>query len=248
MNVLASVLSAKLSRTGRKIGAFFAAPAVLLLVPAIAAAVTGPDANNNPAIITGQARVVDGDTLDVGPTRVRLEGIDAPELAQTCRTAAGESWDCGKVSAAFLRSLVQHKDLACDRTGSDVYHRTLALCVEDGIDINEAMVRAGMAWAFVKYSRAYVDVEADARARKAGVWQGPAEAPWDFRHNGWQFAEISAPGGCAIKGNISSHGHIYHMPWSPWYGRVKIDTARGERWFCSEAEALAAGWRPASPN
>jgi endonuclease YncB( thermonuclease family) len=248
MRFVASVLSAKLNRTGRKAGAFFAACAALPLAPAIAIAVTGPATNDNPALITGQGRVVDGDTLDVGPTRVRLEGIDAPELAQTCRTAAGQSWDCGKVSAAFLRSLVQQKEIACDRTGSDVYHRTLATCFEDGIDINEAMVRAGMAWAFVKYSRAYVDVEADARARRIGVWQGAAEAPWDFRHKGWQVAEASAPGGCAIKGNISSHGHIYHMPRSPWYGRVKIDTGRGERWFCSEAEALAAGWRPASPN
>lgn len=144
--------------------------------------------------------------------------------------------------------MVQHKDLTCDRTGSDVYHRTLAVCIEDGIDINETMVRAGMAWAFVKYARTYVDVEAEARARQAGVRQGPAEAPWDFRRAGWKVAEATAPGGCAIKGNISSHGHIYHMPWSPWYGRVKIDTARGERWFCSEAEALAAGWRPASPD
>lgn len=66
MNVLASVLSVKLSRTGLSAGAFFAALAVLLLVPAIAVAVTGPSAPNDPAIITGQAQVVDGDTLDVG--------------------------------------------------------------------------------------------------------------------------------------------------------------------------------------
>jgi endonuclease YncB( thermonuclease family) len=247
MIFVASVLSAKLSRTGRKAGAFFAASAALLFVPALAVAVTGPGAND-PAIVTGQGRVVDGDTLDVGQTRVRLEGIDAPELAQTCRTAAGETWDCGKAAAAFLRTMVQQKDLACDRTGSDLYHRTLATCFAEGNDINEAMVRAGMAWAFVRYSRVYVAVEADARERKVGVWQGPAEAPWDFRHNEWRVAETSAPSGCAIKGNISSRGHIYHTPWSPWYGRVKIDLSRGERWFCSEAEALAAGWRPASPN
>jgi hypothetical protein len=90
-----------------------------------------------------------------------------------------------------------------------------------------------------------VTVEADARTRKVGVWQGPAEAPWDFRHGEWKTAEVAAPKNCAIKGNISSHGHIYHMPWSPWYDRVRIDESRGERWFCSEAEAQAAGWRPA---
>ena len=247
MNFVASVLSAKLSRTGRKAGAFFVSSAALLLVPAIAAAVTGPGAKD-PAIVTGQGRVVDGDTLDVGQTRVRLEGIDAPEMAQTCQTATGENWDCGKAAAAFLRAMVQQRDLACDRTGSDLYHRTLATCFEGGTDINEAMVRAGMAWAFVRYSQAYVAAEADARERKVGVWQGRAEAPWNFRHAKWQVAETATPSGCAIKGNISSHGNIYHMPWSPWYSRVKIDESRGERWFCSEAEALAAGWRPASPN
>jgi hypothetical protein len=58
-------------------------------------------------------------------------------------------------------------------------------------------------------------------------------------------AEQQAPDGCAIKGNITENGHIYHMPWSPWYGRVKVDPAQGERWFCSEAEAKSAGWRSA---
>ena len=91
-------------------------------------------------------------------------------------------------------------------------------------------------------------VEKQAKARKIGVWQGPAEAPWDFRHGEWRVAETAAPKNCSIKGNISSHGHIYHLPWSPWYDRVSIDEARGERWFCSEADALAAGWRPASSN
>jgi endonuclease YncB( thermonuclease family) len=245
MTFVASVLSAKLSRTGSTAGALF----VLALggvCPAVAT-VSGSGADQ-PPVIDGLARVVDGDTLDVAQTRIRLEGIDAPEMAQTCRTATGESWACGKASAAFLRTLVRAKDIACDATGTDRYRRTLAICFEDGDSINEAMVHAGMAWAFVRYSKEYVAVETDARARKVGVWQGAAEAPWDFRRHEWQVAETAAPQGCAIKGNISSHGHIYHVPWSPWYARVKIDESRGERWFCSEAEARAAGWRPASPN
>jgi hypothetical protein len=80
------------------------------------------------------------------------------------------------------------------------------------------------------------------------VWQGYAEAPWDFRRDEWQVAEVTAPKGCAIKGNVSAHGRIYHMPWDPWYDKVRMDESRGKRWFCSEAEAIAAGWRPASPN
>jgi endonuclease YncB( thermonuclease family) len=147
MTFVASVLSAKLSRTGSAAGALF----VLALggvYPAVAT-ISGPGADQ-PAIIEGPGRVVDGDTLDVGQTRVRLEGIDAPETAQTCRTATGEIWACGKVSAAFLRALVRAKDVACDSTGTDKYRRTLAICFQDGDSINEAMVRAGMAWAFVR--------------------------------------------------------------------------------------------------
>jgi endonuclease YncB( thermonuclease family) len=241
---VASFPSQRLARTCLRAGAFFFA----LLLPLMADAVTGPE-GGQPAIITGTGRVVDGDTLDVGPTRVRLEGIDAPEIAQTCQTAKGESWDCGVAAAAMLRKLAEHKDLACDRTGTDRYRRVLATCYgDDGIDIDEAMVRVGLARAFVRYSVAYVGVEAEARKRKIGVWQGPAEAPWDFRHNEWQVAEVTAPKGCAIKGNVSAHGRIYHMPWSPWYDKVRMDEGKGKRWFCSEAEALAAGWRPASPN
>jgi endonuclease YncB( thermonuclease family) len=234
----------RLTCTRLRVGALFFSA---LLVPLAANALSGRD-DGEPVTITGVGHVVDGDTLDVGQTRVRLEGIDAPEIAQTCRTANGDTWNCGVLAAAMLRKLAEHKDLACDRTGTDRYRRTLATCFADGIDIDEAMVRAGLAWAFVRYSVAYVGVEAEARKEKIGVWQGPAEAPWDFRRNEWQVAEGSAPKGCAIKGNVSSHGRIYHMPWDPWYDSVKMDVSKGKRWFCSESEAIRAGWRAASPN
>ena len=70
------------------------------------------------------------------------------------------------------------------------------------------------------------------------------QAPWDYRAKRWAAAEQKAPEGCAIKGNITKNGRIYHMPWSPWYAQIKIDADKGKRWFCTEAEALAAGWRP----
>lgn len=232
-----------LPRTRLLAGALF----LYVLVSPAANAVPGRD-DGAPVTITGVGRVVDGDTLDVGQTRVRLEGIDAPEIAQTCRTANGETWNCGVAAAAMLRKLAEHKDLACDRTGTDRYRRALATCFADGIDIDEAMVRAGLAWAFVRYSKAYVATEAEARKEKIGVWQGFAEPPWDFRRDEWQVAEGAAPKGCAIKGNVSSRGRIYHMPWDPWYDRVKMDARKGKRWFCSQEEAIAAGWRPASPN
>jgi endonuclease YncB( thermonuclease family) len=196
----------------------------------------------------GIAKVVDGDTLDISGERIRLEGIDAPERDQVCKMADGRPWSCGEAATRMLRTLVGNRELVCERRGMDKYRRALAVCFVGGENINEAMVRAGYAWAFVRYSSEFVDAEAEARAAKSGVWQGAAQAPWEFRHNEWQVAETAAPSGCAIKGNITSNGHIYHMPWSAWYDRVKIDEKRGERWFCSEAEATAAGWRPAAAH
>ena len=107
------------------------------------------------------------------------------------------------------------------------------------------MIRAGLAWAFVKYSTEFVAEEAAARRAANGIWAVSCQPAWDYRANRWQEGAQSAPGGCAIKGNITSRGRIYHMPWSPWYGRTRVETAKGERWFCDERQAQAAGWRPA---
>jgi hypothetical protein len=136
----------------------------------------------------------------------------------------------------------------CERHGLDKYGRLLGTCFVDGREINATMVRQGHAWAFVKYSATYVKEEAQARAEGIGIWQGEATPPWEYREQRWTTAETKAPNGCAIKGNVSKHGKIYHMPWSPWYAQVKVDAAKGARWFCTEAEAMAAGWRPVQTN
>ena len=108
------------------------------------------------------------------------------------------------------------------------------------------MIEAGLAWAYVEYSSDYAAGEAAAQTDGRGVWQATAQAPWDYRADRWSRAVEAAPGGCPIKGNISAKDErIYHTPWSPWYGRTRITEAKGERWFCDEAEAQAAGWRAA---
>lgn len=205
-------------------------------------------ASEGVSTFAGAARVVDGDTIDINGQRVRLEGIDAPETAQTCTAKDGKPWPCGHAATKALQALIAGEDLACDSRGTDKYGRILGVCYADGRDINAAMVRTGFAWAFVRYSKSYTADEAEAQAARAGIWQGFAEPAWEFRHKGWQMAEAVAPKGCAIKGNVSGKGNIYHMPWSPWYDRVTVDERRGERWFCSESEAQAAGWRPARTN
>ena len=68
---------------------------------------------------------------------------------------------------------------------------------------------------------------------------------WEFRAKRWAAAEQQAPEGCAIKGNVTEHGRIYHMPWSPWYGQIRIEADKGKRWFCTrgrgDGRRLAAG-------
>lgn len=198
--------------------------------------------------LSGFVQVIDGDTLDVDGERVRLEGVDAPEMAQTCTRDGGTRWACGREAQDALERMTRGQVVVCDRTGQDKYRRTLALCYVAGESLNAELIKAGLARAFVKYSNAFVAEEQAAQAAKLGIWQGDNIAPWDYRQSRWQTAETAAPAGCAIKGNVSSKGRIYHVPWSTWYDKVKINETRGERWFCSEDEAVGAGWRAAEQH
>jgi endonuclease YncB( thermonuclease family) len=200
--------------------------------------------------ITGPARILDGDTIDITGTRVRLYGIDAPEMGQKCRGGFFGSWRCGSQAASTLARLIDRRDVRCERRGIDKYGRTLARCFIDTTDLAGEMVRRGMAWAFTRYSQDYVAIEQQARAARVGIWRADNKPAWDYRASQWQDAVPGAPNGCAIKGNVNARGErIYHMPWQPFYGKVRMDAtdiaARGKRWFCNETEALAAGWRPA---
>jgi endonuclease YncB( thermonuclease family) len=191
----------------------------------------------------GSVRVVDGDTLEVSGTTYRLHGIDAPEAGQSCDRRGGGKWACGKAAIAAMEDLVSSGDVVCKGDASDGYGRLIAVCTVNGVDMNRAMVEHGLAWAFVKYSRDYEDVETAARGERIGVWQAETETPWDYRAHKWDVARQASPEGCPIKGNISKQGQIYHAPWSPWYTKTKVTLKDGERWFCSEEEAVTAGWR-----
>jgi hypothetical protein len=88
----------------------------------------------------------------------------------------------------------------------------------------------------------YVEQELTASKNGVGLWSGSIQEPQVFRLVA-QKSETPPSAACAIKGNISSSGRIYHVPGSKWYKKTKIDTRRGERWFCSIEEAEQAGWR-----
>jgi len=170
---------------------------------------------------SGHAKVVDGDTLDVGPIRIRLNGIDAPEVGQSCSRADGSEWDCGGAASDRLEALIGGDPVDCIALEQDPYGRVVATCRSGAsADIGEQLVAEGLAWAFVRYSKVYVDAERPAREARLGVWQGQAQAPWDYREDRWARAAAKSPRpGCPIKGNISvgSGEHIYHTPWSASY-------------------------------
>ena len=129
-------------------------------------------------------------------------------------------------------------------------------------ELARLMVAEGYAWAYRHFSSDYIPEEDAARVAARGIWNGEAQAAWDFRAEGWRQAAGStaadsgradsggavAEGGrdCAIKGNITASGEkVYHTPGSAWYARTRIDESAGEAWFCTPAEAEAAGWRAA---
>ncbi len=185
-----------------------------------------------------ETAIVDGDTFDLNGVRIRLNGIDAPEYGQKCG-----SRDCGVEALEALDKLIHSGPIDCQSMGDDGYGRVIGKCSVADQDIGAKLVSDGFAYAFVKYSADYIVEEESARSRGVGVWRGDYQRPWDFRAEKWASSEQTAPKGCPIKGNISENGQIYHAPWSPWYAKTRINEGKGERWFCSEAEAVAAGWR-----
>lgn len=199
--------------------------------------------------MSGTATVVDGDSLKIGATSIRIFGIDAPEARQSCQRQ-GANWPCGAQAQRKLQSLIYDNALDCVQRDIDAYGRTVAVCSVGATDLGAEMVRAGLALAYRQYSSDYVADEDQARAARRGIWAGTFTPPWDWRRNPQQPAPSTRPAdaqvgtACAIKGNINRAGtRIYHIPGSRSYDETRIDPSRGERWFCSEAEALNAGWR-----
>ena len=198
--------------------------------------------------LVGVATVVDGDTLDIHGQRIRLHGIDAAESGQSCRSADGTPWRCGQRAALALSDRLGRSPVTCTARDTDRYGRLVAVCHQgDGTDINRWMVAAGHALAYRRYSMDYVASEDAARAAGSGLWQGAFVPPRDWRRGTRLPAadrSVSSRPDCRIKGNINSRGkHIFHVPGGAFYARTRIDEAAGERWFCTEDAARAAGWR-----
>jgi endonuclease YncB( thermonuclease family) len=210
--------------------------------------------------MSGPARAVDGDSLEMTGTRIRLFGIDAPEALQTCQRA-GVEWACGQESAALLAEMVEGEEISCRGQDTDDYGRLVAICTADRLDLAQVMVDAGLAVALPQFTDTYVLSEASVREQLMGIWGSTFATPTYYRsahpreeplRKVEEEAPRPAPGrrarpsaaaqtGCTIKGNHSHRGEwIYHLPGMPYY-----NATRPEAMFCSEAEAQAAGYRRA---
>ena len=203
---------------------------LLLVLPALSAELSGK-----------AIAVADGDTFtlllpDKTQVVIRLAEIDAPERGQPY----------GNKSRQALSAAVIGRQVRVEVQTRDRYGRTVGRPYVGDLDVCAEMVEQGAAWVYREYviDRGLFVLEKQAREAKRGLW-GTSEAkampPWEWRRQG---NRNEAPEGCAIKGNINSKGQqIYHVPGGSSYGATQINTGRGERWFCSEAEARAAGWR-----
>lgn len=207
--------------------------------------------------------IVDADTVWAGTKKIRLSGIDAPETDQVCLDVAGKSWDCGLEARNQLQAYVRQQVWTCQLTGRDRYKRYLGGCTVSGEDISRWLVRNGWALAFRKYSTAYVADEKFAQQSKLGLWSGAFIAPWDWRHRTTNTVILGATAlplhaqrsllsvvaqppstTCSIKGNLKAANQcIYHVPGGKFYDRLAMDRISDRRWFCSAAEAEAAGCR-----
>ncbi len=142
--------------------------------------------------IKGFAKVVDGDTIIINSIKIRLEGIDAPEIKQRCKKpflkisfltnlSLNKDYLCGIVSKEKLINKIKNNEINCVSLSKDKYKRYLATCFKEKVNLNKWLVRNGFAVAYKRYSKRYITDENYARANKLGVWEGTFKRPEKWR-------------------------------------------------------------------
>ncbi len=145
------------------------------------AAVFGASAQADADIVSGTASVIDGDTIDIHGSRIRLHAIDAIESRQRCYLPGDKVWSCGRDAAFALADKIGRAPVTCDVRDVDRYGRLVAICRLGGKDLNAWMVENGWAVAYRRYGRDYVQAEDRARKAQRGIWASKFMMPWDWR-------------------------------------------------------------------
>ncbi len=217
--------------------------------------------------------VKDGGTLRLAGVTYRLDGIDAPELDQMCIDEHADAWACGVEARDQLTKLIGGRAVRCEDLGVGAINRIrhIGICTVDGetSTLNQLVVRQGFALNFEPYARGrFKDDEAGAKDNRRGLWKGCFAAPYEFRRGRKDGAllgdscrpdkdhEIRAvlfpehpvmPPGCSIKGKfavrarVTGNVGVYHLQGCRSYPGM----TEPNRWFCSEEDAQASGFRKA---
>jgi endonuclease YncB( thermonuclease family) len=130
-----------------------------------------------PETLAGFGEAVDGDSLLLAGQKVRLKGVDAPEMNQYCQNRVGRDYACGVEAKRWLRAQLQRGAVTCRIEGRDRYNRMLGVCAVGQSDLNAAIVREGVAVAYGAYARE----EREAQRAQAGLWAGKFATPSEWR-------------------------------------------------------------------
>jgi endonuclease YncB( thermonuclease family) len=222
---------------------------------------------------TATATVKDGNNIQLGEVTYRLDGIDAPELDQICIDDQADPWTCGVDAREQLTKLIGDRSVHCDDLGPDKTYpkRHIGLCTVEGetASLNRQMVSAGFALDFEPSAKGrFLGDEAAARDARLGLWKGCFVAAAEFRlgnKDGTLFGsacrtdrdrqirealfpdDLAMPANCSIKGKfavrarVTGNVGIYYRRSCQSYPAI----TQPDRWFCSEDDAEAAGFRRA---
>jgi endonuclease YncB( thermonuclease family) len=202
-----------------------------------------PTLTAKPIIEARGAQAMTGDTLRLDGRVVRLSGIEAPDRQQLCARGAAKRWRCGETAQSALERAARGKTVRCVVASTDATSRSLATCTVDGRDLAAELLKEGHVFSTSGFFGSYASLESEAKKAKVGLWAGDAERPADYRTRLWDAAKQSAPDGCPIKA-LAQSSKTYVLPWSSDYSRTNVRATRGDRWFCSEQDAVAAGFKP----
>jgi len=222
--------------------------------------------------LASEAVVKDGDTIQIGSVVYNLAGIDAPEVDQPCLDNHADNWACGIEARDRLAKLIGGREVRCtDLAGDKAYKNgRLGVCtvVGETVSLNQAMIRAGYGVSFVSAKAAFQADEATAAENKQGLWSGCFVAPADFRSKTTDGkllgascppdkekevrealfpADLPMPSGCNIRAKqvrrarLTGNVGVYLIPQCRNYATQP----KPDRWFCSEDDARAAGYRKA---
>ena len=188
-------------------------------------------------------KVIDGDTIELeNGQKVRYIGIDTPELVHPSKPL-----ECfAKEAQEKNKELVLGKEVTLEKDISEIdkYGRLLRYVWVENILVNEILVQEGYAQVStyppdVKYQERFIEAQRKAREENKGLWSG-------CQYFGQKVLSEKIEKGCVIKGNISTSGEkIYHLPECGSYDKTVISESKGEKWFCSEEEAILSGFRKA---